>query len=152
MGTQSVPNLIYGLNSHPGWGWTSNKCWVNIYEFLIHHQVILRQDDCGLQSKAELLHEEDGHNLIKDHKYDASVMVVKMRFLYSLSFNVLCDKPFLQFSTWKELLFLKRLTLSLHHTSFSYFRSWEAQYYVCSDLLAQRMVTHLLRLPYLEKV
>lgn len=52
-----------------------------------------------LQSKAELLHEEDGHNLIKDHKYDASVMVVKMRFLYSLSFNVLCDKPFLQFST-----------------------------------------------------
>ena len=37
-----------------------------------------------LQSKAELRHEEDGQNLIKDHKYDASVMVVKTRFLYHL--------------------------------------------------------------------
>lgn len=53
-----------------------------------------------LQSKLELLCEGEGHNPIKGHKYDASVMAVKMWFIVSsLTFSVVCDKPFLTFST-----------------------------------------------------
>ena len=104
-----------------------------------------------LQSKAELRHEEDGQNLIKDHKYDASVMVVKTRFLYHLLhlmfsvtnhfYNLVLEK---NFSFSKDLHFLF-ITLSfLTFTS----GKLKHEYYVGSDLLAQRMVTHLLCLPY----
>ena len=108
-----------------------------------------------LQSKAELLHEEDGHNLIKAHKYDASVMVVKMRFLYCL-FHLMFSvtSHFYSLVLEKNFSFSKDLHFLFITLPFLTFASGKLKhkYYVCSDLLAQRMVTHLLHLPYLEKV
>ena len=104
-----------------------------------------------LQSKAELRHEEDGQNLIKDHKYDESVMVVKTRFPYHLLhlmfsvtnhfYNLVLEK---NFSFSKDLHFLFITLSSLTFAS----GKLKHKYYVCSDLLAQRMATHFLCLPY----
>lgn len=128
--------------------WTYMSFWYIIKSSLGKTTVVL-------QSKAELLHEEDGHNLIKDHKYDASVRVVKMRFLYRLLhlmfsvtshfYNLVLEK---NFSSSKDLHFLFITLPFLTFTS----GKLRHKYYVCNDLLAQRMVTHLLRLSYLEKV
>lgn len=108
-----------------------------------------------LQSKAELLHEEDGHNVIKDHKYDASVTVVKMRFLYRLLHLVFSvTSHFYNLVLEKNFSFSKDLNFLFITLPFLTFASGKLKhkYYVCNDLLAQRMVTHLFRLSYLEKV
>ena len=128
--------------------WTYMSLWYIIKSSLGKMTVVL-------QSKAELLHEEDGHNVIKDHKYDASVTVVKMRFLYRLLhlvfsvtshfYNLVLEKNF-SFSKDLNFLFITLPFLTFANGKLKH------KYYVCNDLLAQRMVTHLFRLSYLEKV